>query len=287
MADNDAVPVQAGQDSTTTANSPIQSSPLAAHSALIPVDPHQESGQPLGTYVSRLSNGQVPSNYDPETDSGLEADVHVEKEVVHPEKEVVIQPASLVYELPEHQSGEAEEDPLRKHHKLGWLSLRLLIGVLVIVMILGVGLGVGLGIGLKAKYGQAPYKSAPYLLAFHRSHPANPPSPTASSSPSDFSTVGAFNGTGIAIGSQTRIPDLDGQTNLFFQHHTGELRWLDGVSDAWIGGGAASVLAIDAKNATPISTIILPANASVATVCQPVSISRYRANDHVVACVLC
>jgi hypothetical protein len=152
MADNDALPEKAGQDSITTTNSPTQSSPSAVHSALIPVDPHQESGQPLGTYVSRLSNGQVPSNYDPETDSGLEADVHAEKEVVHPEKEVVIQPETLVYELPEHQPGEAEEDPLRKHRKLGWLSLRLLIGVLVIVVSLGVGLGVGLGIGLKAKF---------------------------------------------------------------------------------------------------------------------------------------
>jgi hypothetical protein len=55
--------------------------------------------------------------------------------------------------------------------------------------------------------------------------------------------------------------------NLYFQHHTGQLRKLQLMNDGnWVGGDEASVVAGDARNATPISIVAYTAG-STTTVC--------------------
>lgn len=44
--------------------------------------------------------------------------------------------------------------------------------------------------------------------------------------------------------------------NVYFQHWTGDIRWIQLTPDGeWVGGGKSEVIVTDAKNATPISTV--------------------------------
>jgi hypothetical protein len=53
--------------------------------------------------------------------------------------------------------------------------------------------------------------------------------------------------------SQFESGDL---TNLYFQHHTGDLRKLQLMANgSWIGGDKASTVVTDARNATPIAVV--------------------------------
>ena len=97
-----------------------------------------------------------------------------------------------------------------------------------------------------------------------RPHPAAAPSDHSPGTTS-FSTSGAYNGTGIAVFGQGRARNLtsaqpendsDEENSLLvvFQHHTGELRWMQHLwPDTWRGGSTNEVIASDAKNGTPIS----------------------------------
>lgn len=50
---------------------------------------------------------------------------------------------------------------------------------------------------------------------------------------------------------------------VYFQHWTGEIRWIQlNTQGKWIGGGKSEVIATDAKNATPISTVAYSVNAT-------------------------
>jgi hypothetical protein len=73
--------------------------------------------------------------------------------------------------------------------------------------------------------------------------------------PSYLSTIGAWNGTGFALGTTT-ANDVDGQIELYFQHHTGSIRFLSGNSNGtWTGGDPSTIVATDAKDATPLSIV--------------------------------
>ena len=92
------------------------------------------------------------------------------------------------------------------------------------------------------------------------------PSPSGSS-PAFLSTRGAFNGSGIAVlnpqefinltsGAVQQFPTNQGNLQLFFQHHSGEIRWMElAWPYTWRGGSVSDVVATDAKNGTPISAI--------------------------------
>lgn len=78
--------------------------------------------------------------------------------------------------------------------------------------------------------------------------------------PSYFSTEGAFNGSGIALASQSFSKDLQEGTQgtlvMYFQHYTGQIRWKQlSSSGEWQGGDFSTVVAVDAKNSTPLSAV--------------------------------
>jgi len=80
-----------------------------------------------------------------------------------------------------------------------------------------------------------------------------------------FSTKGAFNGSGIALaGESWNPPGATGTLfTLYFQHHTGAIRYLKYTSgQKWVGGGITETVATNAKNATPISAVAYAANST-------------------------
>ena len=70
---------------------------------------------------------------------------------------------------------------------------------------------------------------------------------------------GALDGTSIALVTSTFTSD-DGTVGknleMFFQHQTGEIRWMRLADNgSWVGGDASTAIAEDAKMNTPISAI--------------------------------
>ena len=86
-----------------------------------------------------------------------------------------------------------------------------------------------------------------------------------SSNPAYLSKRGAFNGTGLSATKQLETLNLvsagsgpsntnDGNFVLIFQHWNGDIRWMQrAATGAWQGGSANDVVAVDAKNGTPIA----------------------------------
>ena len=78
----------------------------------------------------------------------------------------------------------------------------------------------------------------------------------ASVTPSYYSTTGAFNGTGVAVAGESFGTGGHGATNMYFQHHTGQLRVIQLAADgSWKGGSTFEIVATNAKNGTPISAV--------------------------------
>ena len=78
--------------------------------------------------------------------------------------------------------------------------------------------------------------------------------------PRYYTTTGAFNGSGIALATNSFTNEIfegtEGVLVMYFQHHTGEIRWTQLSNDgSWNGGSASEVVATDAKNSTPLSTV--------------------------------
>lgn len=73
--------------------------------------------------------------------------------------------------------------------------------------------------------------------------------------------MGAFNGSGIALASQSFDANDQGSLVMYFQHWTGQIRWqqLSSTGD-WIGGSSSQIVATDAKNGTPISAVAYAMN---------------------------
>ena len=102
----------------------------------------------------------------------------------------------------------------------------------------------------------------PYRSSNASSAPANqaPPAPTDDTQ-SFLSTVGAFNGSGIALASESFASGGHGSIVMYFQHHSGQLRSAQLASDGtWQGGDVTNIVAADAKNATPISAVAYARN---------------------------
>lgn len=71
-----------------------------------------------------------------------------------------------------------------------------------------------------------------------------------------LTTEGAFNGSGIAIASQSYGTGGYGTIVLYFQYHDGTVRNMQLLTGGgWIGGDYSTIVANDAKNATPISAV--------------------------------
>ena len=104
------------------------------------------------------------------------------------------------------------------------------------------------------------------------SHPNTAPTtPPTSPTPNFPSTVGAFNGTGIAVagesfGSEASGNGTYGKFVLYFQHHTGSIRQMQLRDSGWEGGGQSDIVvpAEGVKNGTPISAVSYALNNTAA-----------------------
>lgn len=71
-----------------------------------------------------------------------------------------------------------------------------------------------------------------------------------------YSKTGVFNGTGLALIGETTSGENRRVFTLYFQHWTGDIRYMHYTAKRkWIGGTRAQTIAVDARNATPISTV--------------------------------
>ncbi|CAE7214206.1 hypothetical protein PTNB85_06952 [Pyrenophora teres f. teres] len=76
-----------------------------------------------------------------------------------------------------------------------------------------------------------------------------------------LSKRGVFNGTGIALAGESWNRGQRRIFTLYFQHHTGDIRFMQYTTDRkWIGGSKAQTVAYDAKPATPISAVSFAIN---------------------------
>ncbi|CAD0086875.1 unnamed protein product [Aureobasidium vineae] len=125
----------------------------------------------------------------------------------------------------------------------------LLAATFAIVIGLAVGLGVGLGVKHKAKKpASTSAKTSDYYIG-------------GALDPAYYSKQGAFNGSGLALASQSFGSGEYGELVLYFQHHSGSIRWQRLTPDnGWLGGTASEVVATDAKNSTPLSAVAYSLN---------------------------
>jgi hypothetical protein len=125
----------------------------------------------------------------------------------------------------------------------------LLAAAFAIVIGLAVGLGVGLGVKHKArKTSTSVVKSSDYYIG-------------GAIDPKYYSKEGAFNGSGLALASQSFGSGEYGELVLYFQHYSGSIRWQRLTpDDGWLGGTASEVVATDAKNSTPLSAVAYSLN---------------------------
>lgn len=78
-----------------------------------------------------------------------------------------------------------------------------------------------------------------------------------------LSKKGAFNGSGIALAGESWNPKNGTLFTLYFQHHTGDIRYMKYTKgQKWIGGEITETVASNAKNGTPISAVAYAANAT-------------------------
>lgn len=128
--------------------------------------------------------------------------------------------------------------------------------VLIWVIALAMGLGLGLGLGLKGS-----------------SSDDGPTDPICRSNPElcmggalsakYISQRGAFNGSGIALAGESWNTGQRRIFTLYFQHHTGDIRFMQYTTDRkWIGGTKAETVAGDVKDASPISAVSYAVNST-------------------------
>ncbi|KAK5127916.1 hypothetical protein LTR85_005033 [Meristemomyces frigidus] len=177
-----------------------------------------------------------------------------EKEVFYPT------PQPHPYQPPQEQ-----EQPGKR--RLCGMPAKLFYALLAAVLGLAIGLGVGLGVGLGMKKSSS--NTAPPPSTSPSSTSAAPTAtPTVDPeyliggalSPAYYSTAGAFNGSGIALASQSFVNNLNtgahGNLVMYFQHHSGQIRYQQLTpDDGWQGGSASEVVATDARNSTPLSAV--------------------------------
>ncbi|KAI8937058.1 hypothetical protein NX059_006277 [Plenodomus lindquistii] len=132
----------------------------------------------------------------------------------------------------------------------------LMICVLFWIVALALGLGLGLGLGLKDDSSNdgptnASCKSNPEVCI------------GGALSANYVSRRGAFNGTGMALAGESWNTGQRRIFTLYFQHHTGDIRFMQYTTDRkWIGGTKAETVASDVKDASPISAVSYAVNAT-------------------------
>lgn len=189
----------------------------------------------------------------------------------------------MVYPPPQPQPYVRPQEQRPESQRLCGLPKRWFYVLLALLIAIAIGLGVGLGVGLGTKQSSYVFLisvrvSLLTVFAWRTSRSssgsATSTSPAPSSTPSVdtqyliggaispayYSTDGAFNGSGIALASQSFSEDLQQGTQgtlvMYFQHHSGEIRWQQLSNEGtWLGGSVSEVVAVDAKNSTPLSAV--------------------------------
>ena len=232
--------------------------------------PHQEERdgaaserELLHAYDWPQSLTLIPAGLEVIPDTGKEP-VHVEKEVAQAEKEAI--------------SGTEKEVVNPKIQPDGWHAilqgptgsrkiwgLRVSIFVaLLILVVAATALAVGLGVGLSKRHiddtpGASDNSSS--SLTDSSTSPASAEYRIGGSIDAlYYSQKGAWNGTGIALASQSLPTDAKdaplGSLVMYFQHHSGDIRFMRLTSDGeWVGGSESEVVATNAKNSTPLSAV--------------------------------
>ena len=71
-----------------------------------------------------------------------------------------------------------------------------------------------------------------------------------------YSKSAAFNGSGIALTTQTYNENGYGVLNMYFQHYDGSIRYMRLQDDgSWVGGDPTSIVADDAKHGTVLAAV--------------------------------
>lgn len=250
--------------------------------------PHGEAPSPM---QHRLSNKERPMS--PELSSAFPQTVMA----AEGDKEVVAysQPQPLPYQRPVDGSGSGNERRILGMKSKWFYGLL----ALLIVLAIGLGVGLGVGLGTKDS-GYVTFHLTRSTLKLFESvsdtcssrarvdfellltlsssatpsssattSPAATPSPTANADPyaiggaidpNYYTTRGAFNGSGIALASQSFASNLQdaplGSLVMYFQHHSGDIRFQRLTSEGvWVGGSQSEIVASDAKNSTPLSAV--------------------------------
>lgn len=128
--------------------------------------------------------------------------------------------------------------------------------IMLFVMVLAVGLGVGLGLGLTKTQSSS---DNPSVDPYCRDHPEYCIGGVLGSN--FYTNTGVFNGSGIAIATESWNREEKKIMTVYFQHWTGEIRWIQLTPGGqWLGGSRSEVAVTDAKNATPISVVSYAVN---------------------------
>lgn len=174
---------------------------------------------------------------------------HGEKEVYFPPKNNYQTKFEEIQPTPPH---DFREDPIVAHQReksrkypfgltKKWFIISLVALVLVIVAA-GVGIGLGVGLGNSHKKSSSSADSNGKDPLFSMGGALNP---------AYYSKEGAFNGSGVALADVNF--GLDNSLYVFYQKYTGEIEQLIYKPDGtW---AFVTLVATDAKNSTPLSTV--------------------------------
>ena len=183
------------------------------------------------------------------------------------DKEVAFQPPTTTQVVPDNDLYRTQSEERRRKRicGLGKGTFIALVLLVVLGLVLGIGLGVGLGVGLKHKHNTSS-SSKPSALA--GSLGTSDYSIGGALNSAYYSNKGAFNGSGIALASESFDGTTHGDLVMYFQHWTGQIRWQE-LNDQgqWVGGDITTVVASDAKNSTPLSAVAYALNQSSTVGC--------------------
>ncbi|KAF2008911.1 hypothetical protein BU24DRAFT_359236, partial [Aaosphaeria arxii CBS 175.79] len=136
----------------------------------------------------------------------------------------------------------------------------IVIAAIIAIVVVTLALGIGLGLGLKDKDSSDSPKNKG-VAPFCNDHPELCIGGALGTE--YYSKKGAFNGSGIALAGESWSQDKRRIFTLYFQHWTGDIRFMQYTTEKkWIGGTRSETVATDAKNGTAISTVSFAINST-------------------------
>lgn len=204
---------------------------------------------------------------DPQSLALMPAGLEVVPPIEHPpqfdqsEKEAFQAPESSFQHPPDAPRPmiQADQPPSFSHRRLakrricglkGWVFCILSVSF---ILAIAIALGVGLGVGLVLHHSSG--TSATSNSTNSTNSTSSDVSIGGTLNAAYYSKQGAWNGTALAA-AQRLSSESSSEDLLFFQHHSGDVRWMELASNgSWVGGSSSEVVARDAKNSTPIAAV--------------------------------